>query len=160
MSGLPGTLTQIFLHLIIIRVTGLLLLLGADQSFLLYLKSQSLLNFKTHATENYVSIEISSSSLISGSLHFSIPILWLLLLHKRERRRDYKGLLLLSGLMLFAPVEVKYQELTMVSNWCQLLISFFCQYLKLKIYLKFTSAFKEIKFNSIQWIFSSPIFFV
>lgn len=56
-SGLPGTLTQIFLHLIIIRVTGLLLLLGADQSFLLYLKSQSLLNFKTHATENYVSLK-------------------------------------------------------------------------------------------------------
>lgn len=56
MSGLPGTLTQIFLHLIIIRVTGLLLLLGADQSFL-YLKSQSLLNFKTHATENYVSLK-------------------------------------------------------------------------------------------------------
>ena len=157
MSGLPGTLTQIFLHLIIIRVTGLLLLLGEDQSFLLYLKSQSLLNT---CYRKLCFIEISSSSLISGSLHFSIPILWLLLLHKRERRRGYKGLLLLSGLMLFAPVEVKYQELTMVSNWCQLLISFFCQFLKLKIYLKFTSAFKEIKFNSIQWIFSSPIFFV
>lgn len=108
MSGLPGTLTQIFLHLIIIRVTGLLLLLGADQSFLLYLKSQSLLNT---CYRKLCFIEISSSSLISGSLHFSIPILWLLLLHKRERRRGYKGLLLLSGLMLFAPVEVKYQEL-------------------------------------------------
>lgn len=144
-------MTQIFLHLIIISVTWILMLLRADQHFFVFFKNLKLKKLQNTFYRKLCLLEISSSSLISGSLHFSIPILWLLLLHKRERRSGCKGLLLLSGLMLFTPVEVKYKRTnTRASN----LISFFCQLPKLNIYLKFTSVFKKFKLHPLQWNFS------